>query len=98
QLLSRIDPGTVDVLLAGHHGSGGSTGEAWLDRLEPRLVLVSCGAHNRYGHPSPAMRARCATRGIPLARTDRDGALRLRWEGGRLLFGRGGCRLSALVL
>ncbi|MFB3909034.1 MAG: ComEC/Rec2 family competence protein [Candidatus Eisenbacteria bacterium] len=97
-LLSRIDPGTVDVLLAGHHGSGGSTGEAWLDRLEPRLVLVSCGAHNRYGHPSPAMRARCATRGIPLARTDRDGALRLRWEGGRLLFGRGGCRLSALVL
>ncbi|RBL79927.1 hypothetical protein DDE05_54615, partial [Streptomyces cavourensis] len=42
----------VDVLKVAHHGSAfQDTG--LLDRVRPRLALISCGADNPYGHPSP---------------------------------------------
>jgi competence protein ComEC len=81
----------ASVLLAGHHGSAGSTHDAWLDRIQPRLVLISCGPRNRHGHPAPATIARLRARGVPYHRTDRDGLLELRWRDGRLGFRPGGC-------
>lgn len=51
-LATRPDLGPADAWKAGHHGSDTSGGEAWLSRLQPGLVLVSCGVGNRYGHPS----------------------------------------------
>jgi competence protein ComEC len=45
----------VDVLIAGHHGSRGSTGTLWLDALQPRLALISRGANNRFGFPHEAV-------------------------------------------
>jgi len=45
----------VDVLVAGHHGSRGSTGMLWLDALQPRLALISRGANNRFGFPHEAV-------------------------------------------
>lgn len=40
-----------DVLKAGHHGSKTSTSEAWLDVVDPQVVVVSAGKDNSYGHP-----------------------------------------------
>ena len=42
----------VDVLQAAHHGSASSTTEAFLEKVSPETVLISCGIDNRYGHPS----------------------------------------------
>ncbi len=81
----------AQVLLAGHHGSGHSSGDLWCDRLRPRLALISCGARNRHGHPAPATLARFALRGIEVHRTDREGSLELRWVGGVMHLRRGGC-------
>ena len=79
-----LEPATV--LLAGHHGSGGSTGDAWCDRIVPRLVLISCGVRNRHGHPAASVLERLGRRNAEVHRTDLEGSLFLRWTGGRLLF------------
>lgn len=42
-----------DILKAGHHGSKYSTDALWLRAVHPRVVVISAGAHNTYGHPSP---------------------------------------------
>jgi len=41
----------VDVLKAAHHGSGYSTSEEFLKKIQPELAIISCGRNNRYGHP-----------------------------------------------
>ena len=64
-----------DLLVAGHHGSRGSSHDAFVDAVAPRVVAVQAGLFNRYGHPHPAMLERLRTRGLPVGRTDRDGAL-----------------------
>jgi beta-lactamase superfamily II metal-dependent hydrolase len=73
----------ADVLKVGHHGSAFSTGDAWLDRVQPRLAVISCGRHNSFGHPSPVTLERLRRHGVRTYRTDRDGAvtLELRPEG-----------------
>jgi len=40
-----------DILKVAHHGSKNSTGEDFLNRVNPVLAVISCGKNNRYGHP-----------------------------------------------
>ncbi|HEY9443534.1 MAG TPA: ComEC/Rec2 family competence protein, partial [Gemmatimonadales bacterium] len=80
-LQSRV--GRVDVLKVGHHGSRGSTGDAWLDALRPRLAVISVG-RNDYGHPAPATLARLAAHGIPVRRTDQEGTITVLTDGTRM--------------
>jgi competence protein ComEC len=80
-LRSRV--GRVDVLKVGHHGSRGSTGDAWLDALRPRLAVISVG-RNDYGHPAPATLARLAAHGIPVQRTDQEGTISVVTDGARM--------------
>jgi competence protein ComEC len=41
------------VLKAPHHGGDTSSSAAFLNAVNPELVVVSVGADNRFGHPSP---------------------------------------------
>ncbi|MGC9157753.1 MAG: ComEC/Rec2 family competence protein [Terracidiphilus sp.] len=46
------EPGLASTLLkVGHHGSNTSTRPAFLSRVAPQWAVISCGLHNRYGHP-----------------------------------------------
>lgn len=63
------------ILKLGHHGSRFSSGDSWLDHVRPRAAIVSCGRDNSYGHPTPEVLQRCATRGIDVYRTDREGTI-----------------------
>ncbi len=77
---SRLAP--TRVLKAGHHGSNTSGSPALMARLQPQLVLISCGVGNSYGHPShgPYLVANGAqVDTIPLLRTDTQGSIRLEW-------------------
>ncbi len=40
-----------DILKVGHHGSKGSTGKEFLEKVNPHIALISAGVKNRYGHP-----------------------------------------------
>lgn len=65
----------VDFWKAGHHGSSTSGTRELLARIEPRLVVISCGVANRHRHPShgPYGRARCV-------RTDLQATVQLNWD------------------
>ena len=66
-----------DVLKVGHHGSGSSSSLAWLDAVRPRLAVISVGATNPFGHPSPDVLARLSSRKVRVLRTDQCGAVTL---------------------
>lgn len=78
ELLRREALGPVSVLVAGHHGSRSSSGEAFLERIHPETVIISCGAENRYGHPSEETLERLKRAGCRIRRTDREGSICLR--------------------
>ena len=65
----------LDVLVAGHHGSANSTGEALLTQTMPDTVIISAGKHNPYGHPSEALLARLGAYSCSVLRTDQQGTI-----------------------
>ena len=69
-----VAPGLA-LLKAGHHGSGSSSGAAFVRAVRPERVALSCGLHNAYGHPNAGALARLAANGALLDRTDHDGTL-----------------------
>lgn len=76
--------GAVDLLKVGHHGSRGSTGEAFLAETRPALAVISAGRNNRHGHPAPEALARLEAAGVMVRRTDRDGTIRVTVTPGRM--------------
>jgi competence protein ComEC len=72
-----IDPGPVDVLKVAHHGSEDAGLGALLDRITPRLAVISVGAGNPYGHPTASTLAELARHGVQTLRTDRRGTIEL---------------------
>ncbi|MGK5533060.1 ComEC/Rec2 family competence protein [Streptomyces sp. URMC 129] len=73
-LAERSGLSAVDVVKVAHHGSAAQH-RPLLDRLRPRLALISCGADNTYGHPAPATLAALEAVGAAVLRTDTQGAL-----------------------
>ncbi|MGV3710095.1 MAG: DNA internalization-related competence protein ComEC/Rec2 [Gemmatimonas sp.] len=71
------------VLKAGHHGSKTSSSPRFLDAVQPAVALVSVGADNTYGHPSPSTLVQFDRRGIRVVRTDEEGAIVVRTDGTR---------------
>jgi competence protein ComEC len=74
----------AEVLKVPHHGSAYSTSDALLDAVRPREAVISVGAGNRYGHPTPRVLAALLARGIAVHRTDRDGPARFICRDGRI--------------
>jgi competence protein ComEC len=50
----------ADFLKVGHHGSTTSSGEAFLEAVQPAYAAISCGADNSYGHPAESTLERLA--------------------------------------
>ena len=73
----------AQVLKVAHHGSKYATSADFLNRVKPEFAIVSCGAWNRYGHPSQAVldRLRSANPTIKLYRTDLHGEITLSTRG-----------------
>ena len=78
ELMASYPTLRASVLKAGHHGSKGSSSEAFLDQLHPSLALVSAGENNRYKHPNDETIERFKQRHIKILRTDKDGAIRFK--------------------
>jgi competence protein ComEC len=72
-----LDPGPIDVLKVAHHGSDDAGLGPLLDRIRPRLAVISVGADNPYGHPTPGTLATLAAHGVPTLRTDLDGTVEI---------------------
>jgi competence protein ComEC len=66
------------ILKVAHHGSATSSSPEFLRAVRPKVMVISCGTGNRYGHPSPGTLAALEAIGGHVHRTDRDGALWIR--------------------
>lgn len=63
----------VDVLKVGHHGSPGSSIQEFVDAVTPLHAIISSGAENSYGHPSPRVVKRLERASSTIWRTDQKG-------------------------
>jgi len=86
------EPGELhaDILKVGHHGSKTSSSAPFLAAVHPRLALVSVGAGNKYGLPTPEIMDRLAAGGAQVLRTDRLGTIVARTDGHRVFVEAGG--------
>lgn len=81
---AMLDSGVTlesDVYLASHHGSEGSSSEAFMRAVSPSAVVVSAGAGNSYGHPTRTVLDRVKACGAALYRTDLQGTITVTSDG-----------------
>jgi len=64
-----------DILVLPHHGSKNAFNPSFLSRVNPRMVLVSAGHKNAYGHPHGLFTRWFGHREIPLFNTGSVGAV-----------------------
>lgn len=72
---ARTLAGPDRLLGVPHHGSASSSSRRFLEAFNPTRAVASVGAHNRFGHPHPAIVIRYSDQGTALARTDQLGAV-----------------------
>ncbi len=63
------------VIKVPHQGSRSSSGEPFLELVDPEVAIISVGRRNPFGHPSPVVLKRYQKMGVKLYRTDRQGAV-----------------------
>jgi len=69
------------VIKISHHGSKYASSSDFLNRVKPEVAIVSCGAWNRYGHPSQAVLDRLKAANVKLYRTDLQGEITITTRG-----------------
>jgi competence protein ComEC len=68
-------------LKVGHHGSVSSTRPEFLARVAPQWAVISCGPHNRYGHPRQEVLEELQAAHVRTLSTDVNGAVCFRLDG-----------------
>lgn len=77
---------SADILKAGHHGSNTSTSDVFLNKVNPKYVVISCGKGNDYGHPHQETMQKLQTKGIQVYRTDEAGTIVATSDGNNINF------------
>lgn len=77
-LLRQADLPRIDVLVVGHHGASDATSQELLEKLRPKVAVISVGADNRYGHPARQTLERLESAGCRIFRTDQQGTILIR--------------------
>lgn len=65
----------ANILKAGHHGSDTASTDAFLEAVQARVAVISCGKNNSYGHPHTAALERFAQHDMGVYRTDESGTI-----------------------
>jgi competence protein ComEC len=84
-LLPALELLPIVVLKSAHHGSGTSSSEEFINKIRPRVVLISCGRANPYGHPVPQVIKRYEAVHSAVFRTDRDGQIEIQTDGHKVI-------------
>lgn len=66
---------SADILKAGHHGSKTASTLDFLESVAPKLMLISVGLANDFGHPHEETLQKADDLGISILRTDQDGCI-----------------------
>jgi competence protein ComEC len=80
QVLEKVDL-PITVIKVPHHGSSGSLPPGFYQELHPNLAVISVGANNPFGHPTPSVLEALAQANVKVLRTDQDGLVMMRTDG-----------------
>lgn len=72
----------IDVLQVPHHGSATGLTAEIVQRLDPKIAVISVGK-NRYGHPSQKTMKILRDEDIKILRTDKDGDIEILSDGNK---------------
>jgi len=70
-----------DILKLGHHGSKTSSSQEFLEMVEPKIVIISAGFNNSYGHPHPEVIEKLEKYQIPFVETSKEGTITIFSDG-----------------
>ena len=70
-----VDITSTEILKTAHHGSHLSSSAEFLEYIDVKTAVISCGENNAYHHPSSETLARLQTVGAQTYRTDTDGSV-----------------------
>jgi len=86
ELINRRADLHSTVLKVAHHGSDTSTCQEFLAVVNPQLAVISVGADNRFGHPTPEVMDRLGEKlgSENIYRTDEHGTIEFITDGKRL--------------
>jgi competence protein ComEC len=69
------------VLLAPHHGSKTSSSERFIKKVDPEVIIISCGWKSRFGFPHPSVLKRYTDKGCRILGTACNGAVSMSTDG-----------------
>ena len=75
---NNINLADLSFLKVAHHGSDTSSMESTINLHNPRIALISCAAHNSYGHPKQVVVDRLKNTGASILLTPELGAITLK--------------------
>lgn len=70
-----VDLSSTEILKVGHHGSNSSTSLEFLEYLNVKASVISCGENNPYGHPVDEVLQNITQAGSKTYRTDCNGTV-----------------------
>ena len=73
EIMKEYNIGEVDILKEGHHGSKTSSSQEFIKEINPKLVLISAGKNNKFGHPNKEVLN--ILDNSKIYRTDQDGSI-----------------------
>lgn len=76
---------SADVIKVGHHGSGTSSGEAFVNKTGAKYAIFSVGKDNNYNHPHTFIVERWKAAGAEIFRTDISGNISIVSDGVSLM-------------
>jgi competence protein ComEC len=81
EMLATSQPVAATILKVAHHGSGSSSGAAFLGAARPGLAVAMLGAGNRFGFPSDAVVSRFRAYGAVWLDSAADGEITVESDG-----------------
>lgn len=78
-ILERLS--RITIFKIGHHGSSTSTAQELLNKVKPKIAVISVGLFNRYGHPHQQVLQLLNQLQIPVVRTDEHGGINIITDG-----------------
>lgn len=85
ELLNKRFDLSADVLKIGHHGSTSSSSKEFLDKVSPKVAVISVATKNNYGHPHKETLNELKKRNIQVYKTNIDGNIVLISDGKKIV-------------
>ena len=82
EIIDKYNLPNIDVLKVGHHGSKTSSGEYFINEINPKYSIISVGKNNRYGHPNKEVIDNL--KNSKIYRTDKQGSIMFKIKNSKL--------------